>query len=146
MEARPVSTEEISLALSLLCAQLEEHHLPAETERVQAGLDHVLQPGGPAWLRMAWRAGQPVGILLGNVIVSVELGGRCLWIEELYVKPEARRTGVARFLLESVSAEARYLGRKCLQLEVDPSHLPALALYDSLGFQVVDRRRLDLRL
>lgn len=146
IEVRPLATSEIPLALGLLCAQLEEHDLPADAERVQAGLDLALQPGSPAWIRLAWRDGQAVGILLGNAIVSVEQGGRCLWIEELYVPPTARRTGVARFLLESVSAEARSHGLKSLQLEVVPTQEAAFALYDSLGFSRVNRQRLDLRL
>lgn len=146
LEFRPVAPAEVPLALGLLCAQLEEHHLPADAERVQAGLDLALQPGSPAWLRMAWRDELPVGILLGNVIVSVEQGGRCLWIEELYVTPPARRTGVARFLLDSLAAEARSYGLKSLQLEVVPTQEAAFALYASLGFRKVERQRLDLPL
>ena len=138
----------------MLCAQLEENGLPSGLERVQAGIDLALLPNSPAWLRMVWRLEEgptwraeiPVGILLGNVIVSVDQGGLCLWVEELYVKPEARRTGVARFLLNGVCSEARGRGLKSLQLEVVPTRSAAFALYASLGFERVDRQRLDLSL
>jgi ribosomal protein S18 acetylase RimI-like enzyme len=83
-----------------------------------------------------------VGVLLANPIVSVEKGGASLWIEELYVAPAHRRRGAGRALVEHVANEARLSGLRALELEVDPTSVAALALYDRLGFQPVERRRL----
>ena len=72
----------------------------------------------------------------------------CLWeiADELHVTnvavhPTARRRGLARTLLRGVLGESRERGFRTVALEVRPSNEHAVALYDSLGFRVVGRRR-----
>ena len=131
---------------ALLTAQMVEHRLPAEPERIDRGLDAAFHSGSPAWLVIAERDGAAVGVFLANRIVSVEKGGETLWVEELYVTPAARRSGVARALLAHVVAEARACGLHALDLEVVPAQHGAFALYRALGFQEVGRQRLTLPL
>ena len=130
----------------LLTAQMVEHRLPAEPERIDRGLDAAFRRGSPAWLFLAERDGQPLGVFLANQIVSVEKGGETLWIEELYVAPAARRTGVARALLAHALDEARRRGLRAFDLEVVPTQAAALALYRALGFEDVPRQRMTLEL
>jgi len=127
---------------ALFTAQMAEHQLPSDPERIDRGLDAAFKASSPAWLRLAERDGRAVGAFLANQIVSVEKGGETLWIEELYVVPHARRTGVARALLASVSEEARGRGLRALDLEVAPTQKAALELYAALGFRDVGRLRL----
>jgi len=56
------------------------------------------------------------------------------WLEDLYVNPEARRSGIAKALIEFAVQQAR--ARECRRIELDVSdaNTPALALYESLGF------------
>ena len=117
---------------ALLTAQLVEHHLPADPARIDRGLEAAFRPGSPAWLLVAERDGTPVGVLLANEIVSVEKGGGTLWIEELYVTPQARRTGVARAILDHVLEEARRHDLHALDLEVVRTQAAAIAA--SAGF------------
>jgi ribosomal protein S18 acetylase RimI-like enzyme len=131
-------------AIRLLTAQLVEHALPADPDGVARGVELALAHGSSAWMVLALVHGLPAGILLANPIVSVEHGGAALWIEELYVVPERRRRGVARALLRLVVDEARANGMRAVELEVVPTQAAALALYASLGFQPVDRRRIEL--
>ncbi len=125
---------------SLLQAQMREHHLPIEG--IARGIELSLEPHSSARLLLAERGGAPVGVLLGNVIVSAEKGGHTLWIEELYVAPQARRTGVARAILQHVLDTWPEL--RALELEVLPDHDAAFALYDSFGFARIGRQRLTL--
>ena len=76
------------------------------------------------------------------------VGYLCLWevadelhITNVAVYPDARRRGVARALLESVFARARAAGVRMVLLEVRPTNVEALSLYESFGFRVVGRRR-----
>ena len=131
---------------ALLTAQMIEHQLPAEPARIDRGLDAAFRAGTPAWLLIAERDGKPVGVLLANQIVSVEKGGETLWIEELYVTPEARRTGVARAILARVLEEARRRRLRALDLEVVRTQTAAFALYRAAGFSAVERDRLTLDL
>lgn len=75
------------------------------------------------------------------------VGYLCLWeigheihITNLAVHPEWRRRGVARRLLAAALAEGIARGVTLAFLEVRPSNTRALALYESLGFQVIGRR------
>src|SRR2546426_6749613 len=115
---RPATESDRDAAHRLLTAQLIEHHLPADSHRVARGIDGALAPHSPAWLWLAEREGQAVAVFLANQIVSVEHGGFSLWVEELYVVPGARRTGVARALLARVCDQARRLGVRSVELEV----------------------------
>jgi GNAT superfamily N-acetyltransferase len=146
VQIRVVGPTDRRLALELLTAQLVEHHLPADPDQIARGLDAAFRPHSPAWLYVAERDGKPVGILLANKIVSVEKGGETLWFEELYVVPEARRTGVARALFQHICAEARRRGIRAFDLEVVPTQEPAFALYANLGFSKVNRQRLTFDL
>ncbi|MFL5442125.1 MAG: GNAT family N-acetyltransferase [Myxococcales bacterium] len=134
------------VAHRLLTDQLVEHRLPADAEGIRRGIDAALLPHSPAWLWLAEREGRAIGVFLANRIVSVEKGGYALWVEELYVVPEERRTGVARALLTRIRDEARKEGIRALDLEVVPTQAAALALYEALGFEKVNRLRISLPL
>ncbi|MDD3354893.1 MAG: ribosomal protein S18-alanine N-acetyltransferase [Zoogloea sp.] len=56
------------------------------------------------------------------------------------MKPHQGR-GLGRRLLEHLAEVARSRGGRQLFLEVRPSNLPALALYDKAGFRQIGRRK-----
>jgi ribosomal-protein-alanine N-acetyltransferase len=58
----------------------------------------------------------------------------------LSVAPDARRTGLGRALLRRFVDDARRLGADQLFLEVRPSNLAAIALYEAEGFERIARR------
>ncbi len=65
---------------------------------------------------------------------STEAGGRVIWVEELYVRPQYRGKGIGsaffRFLEEEYGAEtARF------RLEIEPDNARARKLYKKMGFQ-----------
>ena len=146
LRIRPAAPSDRAVLHGLLTAQMVEHRLPAEPERIDRGLDAALRPGSPAWLFLAERDGRAAGVFLANPIASVEKGGETLWIEELYVTPDARRTGVARALLAHALDQARRRGLRAFDLEVVPTQAAALALYRALGFEDVPRQRMSLEL
>jgi GNAT superfamily N-acetyltransferase len=57
------------------------------------------------------------------------------WLEDLYVADEARGTGLGRALVEAALGRARERGCRRVELDVDEGNAPALALYESLGFE-----------
>lgn len=59
-------------------------------------------------------------------------------LKRLYVCPDARRTGLARALINKALSEATNLGCKSVVLDSHPSMKQAIALYHSLGFQPTD--------
>ena len=57
------------------------------------------------------------------------------------VRPNARRKGSARALMEAAAGHAQKMGAHSLFLEVGETNAPALGLYKSLGFEQVGRRK-----
>ncbi len=72
------------------------------------------------------------GVLQGYVILSVAVAEAHLL--NLCVHPDRRRCGLGRDMLRHAIAEARMAGAERMFLEVRPSNLAALALYDDEGF------------
>ena len=62
-----------------------------------------------------------------------------LHVTTLAVRPEHRRKGFARVLLEAALGAFPEVRR--VHLEVRPSNVPARSLYESLGFVTTGRRR-----
>jgi [ribosomal protein S18]-alanine N-acetyltransferase len=56
------------------------------------------------------------------------------------VRPEARRTGLGRKLMQDLLAQARSGGVAQLFLEVREGNSPAVALYRAAGFEPIGRR------
>ncbi len=58
-------------------------------------------------------------------------------LKRMYVRPEHRRRGVARWLLGAVEERARVLGYRRLLLETGAAQPEAIALYESCGYRLV---------
>ncbi len=65
---------------------------------------------------------------------STEYGRRCVWIEDIYLKPEYRGRGAAGLLFRFL--EEKYPGT-LLRLEVEDDNTPAVRAYGKNGFTVM---------
>jgi len=79
------------------------------------------------------------GKVIGYGIMSVAAGEAHLL--NLALSESARRMGNGRRLLHHLMDLARLAGAEGMYLEVRPSNLRALALYERSGFEVLGRRR-----
>lgn len=65
---------------------------------------------------------------------STEVGGLCLWIEELYILEQYRSQGIGREFIAFLEEE--YKGKvERIRMEVEPSNVRAMELYERLGFE-----------
>lgn len=62
-----------------------------------------------------------------------------LGIFDVYVPPEHRREGWARFLISEIFREARERGFESAEVQALTTNEPALALYHSIGFEPVEQ-------
>ena len=74
-------------------------------------------------------------VQLYPIFSSVRMG-RVWTLNDLYVAPEARRTGVARALLDASCDFARETGALGLQLETGKDNLAAQKLYRDAGWEL----------
>ena len=57
------------------------------------------------------------------------------------VHPDFRRQGIAEALVNTLVENLKKMGSRCLTLEVRASNVPAIALYEKLGFAEIGRRK-----
>ena len=57
------------------------------------------------------------------------------------VHPDFRRRRIAEALVNGLTEELKRIGSRCLTLEVRASNVPAIALYEKLGFEEIGRRK-----
>jgi GNAT superfamily N-acetyltransferase len=135
----PARPDEEAALTALLSAQLEEHGFSLTPELLVQAVRGALDGESSARILVARDAGRPVGFAYVSVQWSLERGGRVLWVEQLYVRPELREQGIGGRLLQAALDLAR--GRGCLaaELEVDGGHARAANLYARAGFRPLPR-------
>lgn len=93
----------------------------------------LIGPQSRAILRVAERDGVVVGFATAGFIYDAERQADALMLLDLYVRPEARRRGVARALMARLAAEALERGAGCLWWGVDEGDEEAAAFYRAIG-------------
>lgn len=127
-----------------LAEETEGLHL--DVQRLRAGVEGLLtEPArGRYWIAER-RSGDLGSERVGQTMITFEWSdwrdGNFWWIQSVYVKREARRTGVFRALFDEVVRHARDAGNVCgLRLYVDRHNDTAAATYRSLGMEESDYR------
>lgn len=78
----------------------------------------------------------PAGVCQLRFRYSVWTASEDCWLEDLFVRPQARRRGVARALVQRAIDRARDRGCGRVELDTNEDNDSAIALYESLGFSV----------
>ena len=86
-----------------------------------------------------WLAAEREGRVIGYAGMQAVLDEG--YVDNVAVDPDHRRQGTALSLMRGLLAESRRKGLRFLSLEVRAGNAPAIALYASLGFETVGRRR-----
>ena len=85
-----------------------------------------------------WLVAEEDGKVLGYVGSQSVLGESDMM--NLAVCPECQRKGIGEALVLALCEQLKEKGNRCLSLEVRVSNLPAVSLYQKLGFSQVGRR------
>jgi GNAT superfamily N-acetyltransferase len=144
---RVATPSDISLILQFVRDLAEYERLLHEVEMTEADLRRDLFGENPrAFCDIAEHNGEPVGFALWFYNYSTFKGRAGIYLEDLFVKPEARGLGAGKALL-------RRLAQRCLDAELGRLewavlnwNAPSIAFYDSLGASKKDDwtvRRLD---
>lgn len=64
---------------------------------------------------------------------STELGKPCIWIEDLYIKPEARGIGIGKEFMAYIKQK---YSECAMCLEVEEENQNAISLYKRCGFEI----------
>lgn len=136
---RDAAPADAGLIFGFIRALADYERLLHEVEASEA--DVVRDLFGPVpkvFCDIAEAEGEPVGLALWFYNYSTFRGRHGIWLEDLFVKPEARGRGAGKALL-------RRLARRCveedlgrLEWAVLDWNAPSIAFYDSLGASALD--------
>lgn len=82
--------------------------------------------------------GAPVGFALWFYNYSTFRGRHGIWLEDLFVKPEARGLGAGKALLRRLATRCVDEGLGRMEWAVLDWNAPSIAFYDSLGASALD--------
>ena len=136
---RPASRTDLPQVLSFIRELAVYERLGHEVKASEADLDAALFGPRPyAEVVFACLDGAPVGFALFFHNFSTFLGRAGIYLEDLYVQPEARGLGVGRRLLAWLARTA--LERGCARLDwaVLDWNEPSIGFYRSLGAVALD--------
>lgn len=115
-----------------MAQETENKTLDADT--VRDGVQTMLNDRSQGFYLVAVRAEDIVGSLMTTTEWSDWRNGEFWWIQSVYVRPEARRTGIYTALHRRVRQRARQASGVCgLRLYVERGNTTARDTYEALG-------------
>ena len=140
---RPASRADVPLVLQFIRDLARYERLEHEVSASEAELGEALFGDRPyAEVVFACSAGEPVGFALFFHNFSTFKGRPGIYLEDLFVRPEARGRGIGKLLLAYLARTA--VARRCARLEwaVLDWNEPSIGFYRSLGAVPLDEWRI----
>ena len=127
----------LELVHDLACYEKE----PDAVETTQAHLREALFPqdhAPTAFAHVAVVEGSVVGMAIWYVTFSTWLGRGGIWLEDLFVSPGHRGSGLGKELLATLAAVCAQRNYGRLEWSVLRWNTPSIGFYDSIGGQPMD--------
>ena len=111
-----------------------------ETEMPKVSVEALLAEGphghGNFNVLIAEQTGKAVGLCLYTLAFSGWRGTSGIFVEDLYVEPDLRGSGIGRNLLAAALKDEEARGANFIKLEISLANTSALAFYKRLGFDL----------
>ena len=137
----PAASEDRDAVVELLAEQLAEHQIDTARAAITHAVDGMLGDERRGFVLLAKEVDAAIGVAWVSFTWTVEHGGKTSWLEELYILPDRRESGLGTRLLHAVLERARASGCAAVDLEVESEHRRAANLYARHGFQAMSRAR-----
>jgi GNAT superfamily N-acetyltransferase len=139
VEIRPAKTDDVAIILGFIRALADYEKLTSMVVATETLLtEHLFGPHPAAEVLIANLNGKPVGFALFFSSFSTFLARPGIYLEDLFILPEARSRGIGKALLKAVAKIA--VQRNCGRLEwaVLDWNDPAIGFYKKLGAVPMD--------
>ena len=123
-------------AVAGLIVEFRDHLGGSEppAESVRASVRRLMDDPDTEFLLAADADGPAAGVLQLRFRWSVWKGAPDAWLEDLFVRADARRSGLGDALVRLAFDRARERGARRIELDCFEDNAPALALYERNGF------------
>lgn len=134
VQVRPATPSDAGLIYGFIRGLAEYEKLLHEVEATQADVEAALFSEHPrAFCDIAEADGAPVGFALWFYNYSTFRGRHGIYLEDLFVVPQARGLGAGKALLRRLAQRCQDEGLARLEWSVLDWNAPSIAFYDSLG-------------
>jgi ribosomal protein S18 acetylase RimI-like enzyme len=133
VSVRVAGPEDVAVVAQLLC-EFRDHegrHWPPD-ESMRAGVERLIGRDDGEFLL---GGDPPAGIVQLRYRYGVWWDAEDCHVEDVFVRADARGSGLGRELVQTAIDRARERGCRRLELDTAEENAPALALYRSLGFR-----------
>lgn len=133
---RPAGREDLDRVTELIAAFRDwwDKATPTDADIRRTAVVLLDDPGTEFLLAAPDRDEPASGVCQLRYRLSVWTGAEDCWLEDLFVRDDARRGGVGRALVDVALDRARARGCRRIELDVNEENAPALAFYRNLGF------------
>jgi len=139
MTVRPVRPDDVPAIVSLVRELAEYEKALDEVRLTEQQLTGILFGDSPALFgHVAEADGDVVGIALWFLNFSTWRGTHGIYLEDLYVSPQHRGTGLGRELLRSLAAVCVERGYARLEWSVLDWNTPSIDFYKAAGAEPMD--------
>jgi GNAT superfamily N-acetyltransferase len=143
LEIRLAGPEDAPTLLHFIRALAAYERMPDAVEVDEPTLRQQLSAADPPFAcLLAEDAGSALGFALFFRTYSTWRGKPGIWLEDLFVLPEARRRGIGRALLMRLAQLAHERGYARFEWSVLDWNQPAIDFYRRLGAEVLDQWRI----
>ena len=134
-ETRLLPAHDNQLLLPMLAAYGAEMapHLAGNSPATPAAMLGLISNDPRAEILMAFRGDAPLGFALFFDLPEIVFARRCGALDDLFVRPSARRQGVAQALIEGLAALGQTRGWSHLRWIVPETDQAAIALYERIA-------------
>ncbi|MFI5691853.1 GNAT family N-acetyltransferase [Kribbella sp. NPDC051586] len=131
---RRARLEDIPAIVQLVYALAEYERAPEECHLTEAQLETALfGPNPAAFCHVAEHEGEVAGCAIWFLNFSTWRGVHGIYLEDLFVRPETRGTGLGKALLKALAEECVRNNYERLEWSVLNWNTPAIDFYKSLG-------------
>lgn len=133
---KPADRDEfIKMANEFYCMPAVLHSVPEENFRHT--FEMIMEQSPYAAGMVAEQDGKIAGYSLLALTYSNEVGGLVVWIEELFIKPEYRSSGIGKEFFSFIRREFDQKAKR-YRLEVTKDNTRAVKLYRALGYEPLE--------
>ncbi|MFA9555864.1 GNAT family N-acetyltransferase [Evansella sp. AB-rgal1] len=125
----------------LMMQQMDSISVNISEEELLHTIHLAMEPDSGSEFFVAEEKDEVVGCAFLNSGISLDKGGKYIWLNDLYVKRELRNKGIAKTILLKVLYWAEQEGFKGIELETGINNIATKKLYNSLGFYDIISKR-----
>ena len=139
LDIREATVADAGLILKFIRDLADYERLLHEVEATEGDIVRDLFGSKPkVFCDIAEHEGAPVGFALWVYNYSTFRGRHGIWLEDLFVEPDARGLGAGKALLKRLAERCVEQGLGRLEWAVLDWNKPSIAFYDSLGASALD--------